>query len=138
MSTRPKQQHLHNSPKVRNAENTVESEILEALTEFTDALEKGEVPQRLTCRQVRLNLDPTRHSPELVKKTRNLLGVSQVLFARFLGVSPKTVRAWEQDVNTPPPMACRFMDEIRRQPEYWITRLREAIVTPTKSAKVSR
>jgi putative transcriptional regulator len=108
---------------------SVESEILEALSEFTEALERGEVGKRFTCRQIKLDLKPTPYSPELVKATRQLLRVSQTLFARFLGVSPKTVRSWEQGVNTPSPMACRFMDEIRRSPRYWIERLREAVVT---------
>lgn len=107
---------------------SVESEILEALSEFTDALKNGEVSKRFTCRQIKLDLKPSSYSPELVKTTRKLLQVSQVLFARFLGISPKTVRSWEQGVNTPSPMACRFMDEIRRSPDYWIERLREVVV----------
>jgi putative transcriptional regulator len=105
---------------------SVANEVLEALAEFTDALEKGEVTRRLTCRQIKLDLEPTHYSPKLVKRTRETIGVSQALFARFLGVSPKTVRSWEQGVNTPSPMACRFMDEIRRDPAYWWDRLKEA------------
>jgi len=111
---------------------SVENEILEALAEFTDALEKGEVTQRLTCRQVKLNLEPSHYGPQLVKSTRKVLGVSQPLFARFLGVSPKTVRSWEQGVNPPSPMACRFMDEIRRAPAHWAARLREVVVTDSE------
>lgn len=106
-------------------ESSVENEILEALADFTDALEKGEVLKRFTCRQIKLNLVPTQYSPELVRQTRKMLGISQTLFARFLGVSPKTVRAWEQGINTPHPMACRFMDEIRRDRGYWVKRLRQ-------------
>jgi putative transcriptional regulator len=67
----------------------------------------------------------------LVKQTRALLGASQAVFANFLGVSVKTVRAWEQGVNTPSAMACRFMDEIRRDPKHWIARLSEAAVART-------
>jgi putative transcriptional regulator len=114
--------------KNRTAEQSVENEILEALTDFTDALEKGEVTQRFNSRQIKLNLVPTPYSPELVKETRKVLGVSQSLFARFLGVSPKTVRAWEQGVNAPHKMACRFMDEIRQNPQFWTQRLREVAV----------
>jgi putative transcriptional regulator len=111
--------------KDKSTEQSVENEILHALSDFTDALEKGEVVKRLNCRQIKLNLVPTHYSPDLVKRTRKLLGVSQTLFARFLGVSPKTVRAWEQGVNVPHKMACRFMDEIRENPRFWINRLRE-------------
>ncbi len=121
-------QNVDKLEKKKIVGDSVENEILEALAEFTDALEKGEVAKRLTCRQIMLNLQPTEYSPELVKKTRKALGVSQTLFARFLSVSPKTVRAWEQGTNTPNPMAGRFMDVIRHDPTYWIKQLREAIV----------
>ena len=107
-------------------EKSVEQEILEALSEFTAALEKGDVTRHLSCRQIKLNLSPTSYSPGLVKKTRMLLGMSQPLFARFLGVSPKTVKSWEQGFNTPQAMACRFMDEIRLNPKYWLDRFRDS------------
>jgi putative transcriptional regulator len=114
-------------------EQTVESEILDALSEFTDALEKGEVRKRMNCRQFRLNLHRTSYSPMLVKKTRGLLGISQPLFARFLGCSPKTIKAWEQGTNEPTPMACRFMDEIQRNPSYW----REVLESVTENKTVN-
>ncbi len=128
---------LNNLAKGKMADTSVENEILEALADFTDALEKGEVLTRFTCRQIKLELEPTQYSPELVKKTRKGLGVSQALFARFLGVSPKTVRAWEQGVNTPHPMACRFMDEIRQAPGHWLERLRELAVTKNNCEELS-
>ncbi|HBI43728.1 MAG TPA: transcriptional regulator [Planctomycetales bacterium] len=124
-----KRQETDRLKKEDGMSGSVENEILEALAEFTDALEKGEVAQRLTCRQVKLNLESSHYSPQLVKSTRKVLGVSQPLFARFLGVSAKTVRSWEQGVNPPSPMACRFMDEIRRAPAHWAARLREVVVT---------
>jgi putative transcriptional regulator len=117
--------------KKRIIDSAVEGEILEALSEFTDALEKGEVMRRLRCRQIKFDMVPNRYGPERVKKTRKLLGISQSLFAKFLGVSPKTVRSWEQGINTPHPVACRFMDEIHGDPAYWRKRLREATVTNT-------
>ncbi len=126
MNNRKELNHLEN--KVKKADS-VEHEILEGLGEFTEALEKGEVTKRLTCRQIKLNLIPKEYRPKLVKKTRKVLRVSQPLFALFLGVSVKSVRAWEQGVNPVPKMACRFMDEIRRHPRFWIDRLREATVT---------
>jgi hypothetical protein len=53
---------------------------------------------------------------------------SQAIFAQLLGVSPKTVRAWEQGVNVPHEASCRLMDEVRRDPAYWRKRLSDAIV----------
>jgi len=123
---------LDSQKKRTEMETSVENEILEGLADFTDALKKGEVFERLTCRQIKLDLKPTQYSPRLVKETRKTLGVSQTLFARFLGVSPKTIRSWEQGVNAPNPMACRFMDEIRRNPIYWTERFKGAVVTEDK------
>jgi len=128
----------HNQGRISKGslkKNTVENDILEALTDFTDALEKGEVRKRLTCRQVKLDLKPTIYNPQLVQKIRTELGVSQTLFAFFLGVSPKTVRSWEQGINPPNPMACRFMDEIRRMPMFWIKRLKGIAVTKKELEK---
>ena len=53
--------------------------------------------------------------------------VSQRIFAQFLGVSVDAVQSWEGGVNTPSDMACRFMDEIRFNPEYWRKRLMESM-----------
>jgi DNA-binding transcriptional regulator YiaG len=57
---------------------------------------------------------------------RASLGASQPVFASLLGVSPATVRAWEQGVNEPSGMATRFLVEIRSNPDYWKARLKEA------------
>src|SRR6516165_8483256 len=101
------------SDKKRDPRPSVGTRIVAGLQEFVDDLEKGEpLHEHFTCRQIRLNLEPTSYSPRRVKETRALLGASQAIFARFLGVSVQTIRAWEQGVNTPNGMACRFMDEI--------------------------
>src|SRR6266700_4353432 len=111
---------------------TMGSKIVGRLREFTEALESGKtISDQFTCREVVLDLKPSHYGPDLVKKTRKLLGVSQSLFARFLGVSPQTVHAWEQGVNVPNDMACRFMDEIRLDPKYWIGRLNKIAVSRT-------
>ena len=91
-----------------------------------DALQAKEpIHKKFTCRTIVLDLKPSSYNPARIKQTRNLLGVSQTLFAKFLGVSPSTVRSWEHGGNAPSDMACRFMDEIRRDPRHWMDRLRE-------------
>jgi putative transcriptional regulator len=108
---------------------SVADRIVGRLQEFTKALENKEViSERFNCRKVELNLKPQPYDPQKVKETRQTLGVSQALFALFLGVSVKTVHSWEQGVNAPSDMACRFMDEIRRNPEYMRGRLLESVV----------
>jgi putative transcriptional regulator len=107
---------------------SVADRIRKRLKGFTEALERNEnITERFTCRRVQLTLKPQLYSPEKVKKTRRILGASQAIFAILLGVSVKTVRAWEQG-SIPSDMACRFMDEIRHNPKYWIDRLREVAV----------
>ena len=75
-----------------------------------------------------LDLEPPAYGPEQVKQTRELLNASQALFAKFLGISASTVRAWEHGTNVPSAMACRFLDEIRRNPQHWIQRLKSAMI----------
>ncbi len=109
---------------------SVGSKIIRRLEGFAEALEsKAAVSEQFTCRKIVLNLKPTPYDPKLVKETRRILGASQAVFAQFLGVSPKTVHAWEQGLSTPQDIACRFMDEIRGNPPYWVDRLRRAAVT---------
>lgn len=109
---------------------SVGERILARLKGFDEALKNGEaIADKFTCRRVVLDLPPTPYDPDLVKETRKILGASQAMFAQFLGVSVKTVRSWEQGINVPNDMACRFMDEIRRNPKYWLERFLGALVT---------
>ena len=111
---------------------SVASRIGSRLKELTEALQSGaKISDHFTCRKVVLDLRPTPYDPKRVKETRRLLRASQAVFAQFLGVSIQTVRAWEQGENTPRDVACRFMDEIRHNPAYWLERLTQASVTKT-------
>ena len=113
--------------------NSIGDKIVGRLKGFVDAVENGnDVRERFTCRTIRLNLEPQAYSPKLVKETRDLLGASQAIFAQFLGVSPSAVQDWEQGAKPPKGSACRLMDEIRRNPDYWIRRLKE-LSTPVEA-----
>ncbi len=106
--------------------NSVERDLVDGLGEFlTDLKGSSDLAEKYTCRQVTLDLEPHSYTAEDVKATRSLLRVSQSLFARFLGVSPKTVSAWERG-SVPANIASRFMDEIQRNPEYYRQRLQES------------
>jgi DNA-binding XRE family transcriptional regulator len=63
-----------------------------------------------------------------VRRVRDLLGMSQVVFARFLGVDPNTVRSWEQGTRPPSSIARRFMGEIEEDPAYWRQRVARKVV----------
>jgi putative transcriptional regulator len=114
------------------------AEIVGALTEFYKTLKEGGaevVTRRFTVRTVELDLEPRVYTGEDVKGIRNMLGLSQVLFARFLGVTVGTVRSWENGGKRPSNMACRFLDEIRLRPDAFRERIRESIVSKSKGRK---
>jgi putative transcriptional regulator len=107
---------------------SVGSEILEALEEVRDAVESGEpLDRRFTVRSYRLDFAARDYGADEVRSVRQLLGLSQPLFANFLGVDASTVRSWEQGTRPPSTIARRFMDEVAINPEYWRGRLRESI-----------
>ncbi len=54
-----------------------------------------------------------------VAAARKALGVSQPIFAKILGASVQSVRAWEQGTKPPSGVARRLIGEIRHDPEYW-------------------
>jgi putative transcriptional regulator len=109
--------------------SSVGAEILEALEEVRDALNSGEaLEDRFTVRSYRFDFAARDYSSDDVRSVRQLLGLSQPLFADFLGVDASTVRSWEQGTRPPSPIARRFMDELAVNPEYWRGRIRESIV----------
>ena len=62
--------------------------IIDRLERFTNDLEQGvDIASKYTCRQIVLDLEPKPYDAKQVLKARNTLGLSQGLFARFLGVS---------------------------------------------------
>ncbi len=111
---------------------SVADRIVEGLEEFADALEDGvDVAENFNCHKVVLVLEPQAYDPEKVQATRQMLRASQAIFAQFLGVATQAVQSWEQGNKQPSNMACRFMDEIRGNPEYWRGRLRQCVQPKT-------
>lgn len=89
--------------------------IRSALLEVSDTLEKG---KKLTCREVTLPEPPHKMSgKEIADLRQNKLNVSQYIFALLLNVSPKTIQAWEQNVNTPSGPALRLLWLVKNQPD---------------------
>ncbi len=68
--------------------------------------EKGKLKAKTTT----LTISPVRRfAPEEIKTIRKETGLTQVLFAKFMGVSVKTVEAWEAGRNHPDGTACRLL-----------------------------
>jgi len=100
------------------------AKIVAAFEEAIEALRSGEPLERhFTVRTYRVDFTPRDYGPDDVRRVRGLVGMSQVLFARFLGVDANTVRSWEQGTRPPSPIARRFMDEIESDPEHWRRRI---------------
>ena len=59
---------------------------------------------------------PTFNSNE-IKILRQMMGMTQVLFAAVMGVSPKTVEAWESGKNVPDGAARRMLGMLRQDPQ---------------------
>ena len=83
--------------------------------------------EKYTVRQVVVVVPPPELRPEDVSKTREALGVSQPIFADFLGTSTSTVRSWEQGQKVPSPMARRLLGLIESDPAYWRSRFAEMV-----------
>ncbi len=114
----------------------VAEDLIAGFTELADALEANEdLSIRFTCYQMQLDLKPRSYTSTMVKQTRKMLSASQQVFARFLGVSGKTVSQWEQGLGNPSPLARRFMDEIRLNPDHYLKRLQDSMVRKSGRTK---
>ena len=79
------------------------------------AWEQGKVDLRTTV--LTLPEEPPKMTKKMIKELReNILGVSQPVFAIFLGVSPAAVKAWEQGIKKPSGSARRLMQIFVKDP----------------------
>ena len=75
--------------------------------------EKGTVKARTT----KLTIKPVPHyNSTQIKIIRKDLGMTQNLFAQLVGVSPKTVEAWDSGRNTPDGPARRMLSILQSDP----------------------
>ncbi len=77
--------------------------------------EKGNLKARKTTLSV-MPLDTFTSSE--IKEIRNKTGLTQVLFAKYMGVSVKTVEAWEAGKNSPEGAARRMLTLTRTDPSF--------------------
>lgn len=104
--------------------NPIERELLADFDGLISDLKRGKsLEKKYSVRRLTVSMEPREYRPEEVVATRQILNVSQRLFAMFIGVSVQAVRAWEQGDNPPSKMARRLFDEIRSDPKYWLKRL---------------
>jgi DNA-binding transcriptional regulator YiaG len=86
------------------------------------AEEVGRIRQAATdkasARKTKLPPPPDIHAQNL-QQIRELLRVSQQMFADYLGVSVALVRAWEGGTRVPKGADRRLLADMLARPEYW-------------------
>ena len=132
----PARRSARRAPASAGKASPAAAKIVGAFEEAIALMQTGEPLERhFTVRTYEVEFTPREYGPDDVRRVRGLLGMSQVLFARFLGVDANTVRSWEQGTRPPSPIARRFMDEIEGDPEHWQQRIvQEAVEVEGKSA----
>lgn len=111
-------------------------QILEGLREIAEFATSGDPAQkRYTARQLTLDLEPGDYTAEKVRATREVFGLSQPLFAKFLGVEVSALRHWEQGIRSPSAVVRRFLDEMNATPDHWRRRIDTAVRRTQKSAR---
>lgn len=86
--------------------------IMQGLNEAIE-YEKG----NLKAKKIKCTVNPVPDfSAQEIKSLRNELSMSQVTFAALMGVSEKTVEAWEAGTNTPVGAARRMMSMLKIDP----------------------
>ena len=86
--------------------------IMQGLQEAVDYNEG-----RIKARSNVISVEPVQEfNADEIKNIRSELGMTQCLFAGFMGVSPKTVEAWESGRNIPNGPASRILSMLRIDP----------------------
>ncbi|MBQ8292487.1 MAG: helix-turn-helix domain-containing protein [Bacilli bacterium] len=93
---------------------SIYDEIKLGLTQAIE-YEKGNIKAKKSTLNI-LPLD--RFSANDIKEIRKSTGLTQVLFAKFMGVSVKTVEAWESGRNHPDGSACRLLSITKNYPSF--------------------
>ena len=71
-----------------------------------------------TLRATTIRLEPLKtYDGKAIRQIRHDLEMSQSIFACMMGVSPKTVEAWESGRNTPDGPARRLLSMIETDPK---------------------
>ncbi|MBP5442342.1 MAG: helix-turn-helix domain-containing protein [Treponema sp.] len=86
-------------------------ELMTGLNEAV-AIEKGTLKGRKTVYEI---LPVKKYDNIQIKKIRTSVGMTQVLFADYMGVSTKTVEAWEKGTNHPTGTACRLISMLENK-----------------------
>ena len=85
--------------------STLYEDLMNGLNEILDAQTTG---KKLKSRTITIP-EVRRYTNKEIKAIRNRSGMTQSLMASYMGVSKKTVEAWESGKNHPTGPACRLL-----------------------------
>ena len=94
------------------ATNNIFNSIVTGLNEAIK-YEKGNLNKKVKVRNVIIEKIP-KYQEKQIKEIRNKLKLTQAVFAEVLGVSIKTVEAWESGRNIPNGSAQRILDLLKK------------------------
>jgi putative transcriptional regulator len=93
---------------------SVYESIMQGLTEAVD-YHQG----KIRARKTKLTIKPVdTFKTDEIKQIRQRTGLSQVMFASSMGVSPKTMEAWENGRNKPEGASRRRLELVRDDPGF--------------------
>ena len=96
------------------SKNNVYGSIRAGLNEAVDDAKS----ERPILKRHKVTVEPVRvFEADEVKKIRNSTGMSQKIFASYMGVSDKTVEAWEAGTNHPSGVASRLLSMMEMDKE---------------------
>jgi putative transcriptional regulator len=95
---------------------TVGEGLITALEQAVE-FEKGANVKGVTSRKISIAPIP-HYKAQKIKEIRNRLGISQSTFAFVIGVSKKTVEAWESGRNDPQGPAQRILMFLEKDNEF--------------------
>ena len=84
------------------------------MTGLNEALEDAQSSKTMLKRH-KVTVEPVKvYKAEEIKKIRHSTGMSQKIFAGYMGVSDKTVEAWEAGTNHPSGSASRLLSMLEK------------------------
>ena len=111
-------------------------EIMSSIDETIEASKKNRLKETIIIKPVK------KYNAEGVKQIRHSLNMTQALFAGMMGVSQKTVEAWESGRNVPMGPASRVLDllvENKKNVDYFIiNRSMQEMILGESSGKRSK
>ena len=100
---------------IKGYENQTFGEVL--IGAATEMLEHAEGKRKLRMEVVEIVPLPT-YNPKAIKALRERLFLPQSMFGSIVGVSGKTVEAWEAGTRTPSGSARRVLAELDTNPKF--------------------